>query len=100
MKKRTDILLYTAQQPQLLARIAELARAVSADVPGLRMEVKMTAFPPQLASDPAAALLFDAAWMQRLEGLGYARARSDAPWDSIPSVDVLPAPVDLPSGAR
>jgi len=96
MNRRTTQMLYTTQQPQLLARLNELASAVSTGVPGLRMELRMTAIPPQLASDPAAATMFDAPWMQRLEALGYARALSDAPWDAMPSEALQPAPVALP----
>ena len=96
MNRRTTMMLYTTQQPQVLARLTELASAVTTGVPGLRMEVRMTAIPPQLASDPAAALMFDAPWMQRLEAPGYARAKGDAPWDRIPSEALQPAPVALP----
>lgn len=82
---RGDLLLFWAQQPQIPERLADLARAVSADVPGLRMEVRYTAIPSELAGEPGAAALADEAWMRRLEKLGYDRALSATPWDEITS---------------
>lgn len=78
---RTEALLFTGQQPQLLTRLVELARAVTSDVPGLRLEFHATTIPQALASDPGASALFDQNWMIRLEQIGYDRARGNAPWD-------------------
>jgi hypothetical protein len=72
---------------------ADLARAVSADVPGLNVEMRYTAIPSELATEPGANMLFDEAWMLRLEKLGYERARSTSPWDEIGSPYERPAPV-------
>ena len=80
---RTETLLFTGQQPQLLNRLGELARAVSSDVPGLRLELHVTFIPPVLANDPGANALFDRDWMIRLEQIGYDRARGSSPWDRI-----------------
>jgi predicted acylesterase/phospholipase RssA len=85
ISQRSNGLMFLTHQPQLLARLAELARAVSADVAGLRMEMRYTAPPSDLANEPGASALFDEAWMRRLEQLGVARARGASPWDEIHS---------------
>jgi predicted acylesterase/phospholipase RssA len=85
MNARTLLLLFWLQQPQLLERLDAVARAATAEVPGLRVELRHTMVPAALAADPAAMRLFDREWMVRLDSLGYARARSDAPWDRLPS---------------
>jgi len=87
---RSNTLLFFAQQPQVLQRLSDLARAVSSGVPGLRMEMRVTMVPLELITDPGATKLFDKRWMQRLDSLGYARARSASPWDSIPSAYARP----------
>ncbi|MGH7418438.1 MAG: hypothetical protein ACREKB_11740, partial [Candidatus Rokuibacteriota bacterium] len=89
---RGNLLLFWAQQPQIPERLADLARAVSAGVPGLRMEVRYTAIPSELAGEPGAAALADEAWMRRLEKLGYDRALSATPWDEIISPYQRPRP--------
>jgi hypothetical protein len=93
--QRSNGLMFLTQQPQLLARLAELARAVSADVPGLRIDMRYTAPPAELATEPGASALFDEAWMLRLEQLGFTRARGASPWDEIDSPYESP-----PSGER
>lgn len=80
---RGHLLLFWAQQPQIPERLADLARAVSAAVPGLRMEVRYTAVPSELAGEPGPASPADEAWMRRLERLGYDRALGPTPWDEI-----------------
>lgn len=82
---RGNLLLFWTQQPQIPERLADLARAVSAGVPGLRMQVRYTAIPSELAGEPGAAALADEAWMRRLEQLGYERALGTTPWDEITS---------------
>jgi hypothetical protein len=82
---RGNLLLFWTQQPQIAERLADLARAVSAGVPGLRMQVRYTAIPSELAGEPGAAALADEAWMRRLEQLGYDRALGTTPWDQIVS---------------
>ena len=79
---RTSLILLAAQQQQTLEYLTTLARAVNGDVPEVRLEVRYTAVPDSLATDPAATKLFDKGWMQRLETLGYERARSGSPWDA------------------
>lgn len=84
MHDRAFLLLFWTQQPQLLQRLTELARAVNADVDGLRMELRFTTMPAAVASDPAADKLFDRDFMRRLETLGYERALGATPWDATP----------------
>ncbi len=81
---RSNLLLFWAQQPQLLQRLTELTRAVDAGVDGLRMEMHFTEIPADVADDPDAMKLASHAFMQRLEQLGYEKGRSAAPWDTIP----------------
>ncbi|MEP6766526.1 MAG: patatin-like phospholipase family protein, partial [Gemmatimonadaceae bacterium] len=85
LSSRATLLLLFAGQPQVLNRLTELSRAVSADVPGLKMEVHVTAIPAHFASEPGAAKLFDTKWMISLEKVGYERARSTSPWDTVVS---------------
>lgn len=85
IQRRSNTVLFWGQQPQLLDRLATLARAVSADVPGLRLTLRYTAVPSALSLEPGADKLFDEAWMRRLDALGYERARGVTPWDVIPS---------------
>ena len=75
-------LLTVFQHPLLLPRLAELADGVSAATDGVRMEMHFTAIPAAVANDPAAFKLFDRDFMQRLEQMGYARARSATPWEA------------------
>ena len=93
IQARSNGLLFGTQQSQVVRRLAELARAVTADAPGLRMEFHYTAVPSELATAPGADKLFDAAWMRRLEVLGYDRARSAAPWDALPSAYERPSSI-------
>lgn len=93
LTRRMLMLLYNAQQPQILASLKTMAHAVTTNVPGLLVEVRHTGIPSYLAEDPAAKALVDAEWMQRLEKLGYERARSASPWDfGGPGPYVRPAP--------
>lgn len=82
---RGTSMLFASHQPQMLELLAERARTVSRDVAGLRMEMRATAIPAELASAPEADKLFDGGWMRRLEEIGYNRARGDSPWDVVPS---------------
>ena len=82
---RTNMLLFYAHQPQTLELLDALARAVSANVNGLRVEFRLAALPSEQALVPGAAKLFDRAFMAHLDSLGYAKARSAAPWDVVPS---------------
>jgi hypothetical protein len=50
------------------------------------MEMHATSIPVDLAAaEPGNDLLFSGPWMRRLEDLGYSRARSNQPWDVLPS---------------
>ena len=90
--QRGSLLLFWTQQSRLLSRVAEQARAVSSDIPGLSMEMRYTAVPSELATEPGANSLLDTAWMLKLEKLGYERARSASAWDEIVSPYERPAP--------
>ncbi len=85
ISSRSNELLFWAAQPQALQRLQDLARAVSADVPGLSMQVRIAQPHASLATEPGADKLFNRDWMQRLEQIGYDQARSRSPWDSVTS---------------
>lgn len=85
ISQRSSEILFWAAQPQVLQRLQELAVAVSTSVPGLALQVRIAQPQASLASEPGADKLFDKAWMQRLEQIGYEQARSATPWDSITS---------------
>jgi len=89
--QRAGLLLFLTKNPQLHEYLATLARAVSTDVPGLRMEVRVTSVPAELLGQPGANALFDRGWMRRLLDVGYARAQSALPWDSVPGPYSRPA---------
>jgi predicted acylesterase/phospholipase RssA len=82
--RSTGVLLFT-QQPQLLERLELLAQTVTDRVPGLAMEMRFTAVPEQYQNTPGAEKLFDEAWMQKAESIGYARGQGAAPWDKVVS---------------
>lgn len=86
---RWSTLSFFMHQPQVLEGLEYLAAAASA-VPGLSMQMRWTAIPSETALDPAAASLFDKAWMLRLEQLGERRAAGRQPWDSVVSPYVRP----------
>ncbi len=83
VSRRGTLILFWSQQAPLLAALADLSRAVTSSVPGLRVEIRSTSIPSHLALDPAADRLFDAGWMEKLEKLGFERASSAAPWDEV-----------------
>jgi hypothetical protein len=88
---RGNLTIFFAQLREMVERLHDLARAVSAAVPGVTLEVRHTAIPAELSLDPAAPKLFDRAFMARLDSVGYARARSASPWDAPPSPYLRPA---------
>ena len=91
--QRNNGVTFWAQQPQLIARLTDLAHRVNAEVPELHMEFRHVAVPWALSSEPGADKLFDGAWMQRLETLGYERAQSATPWDTVvPTPYAVPGP--------
>lgn len=83
MGGRGTALLFYGQQGQLIERMETLARAVTAGVPGVRLEFRASVIDASLATAPGAQKLFDRAWMRRLELIGYERARSATPWDVV-----------------
>jgi hypothetical protein len=82
---RSTGLLFYLHQPSTLDRLQNLARAVSAEVPGVRMQVRVSALPNSESTTPGADKLFERWFMQRLDSIGFAKARSRAPWDVVPS---------------
>lgn len=85
MSARSTGLLFYLHMPSTLDRLQNLARAVSADVPGVRMQVSVAALPSSESVTPGAEKLFERQFMQRLDSIGYAKARSASPWDVVPS---------------
>jgi predicted acylesterase/phospholipase RssA len=90
MSARTSLLMLSAQHPQVVHLLNALAQAVTTGVAGLKFEARYTAIPVALSTEPAASKLFDKGFMQRLETLGYERARGAAPWDSTISAYARP----------
>ena len=88
---RWSTISFYMHQPQVLEGLDYLARAATAEIPGLTMRMQWTAIPSEVALDPKASSLFDKEWMQRLEELGVTRAKSEKPWDTIHSPYVRPA---------
>lgn len=89
---RSNAMLFYAHQPQTLELLDVLSRAVSASIPGLRVEFRVATLPDEQALVPGAAKLFDRTFIKQLDELGFAKARSASPWDSIPSSYQRPAP--------
>lgn len=87
---RSTMLLFYLHQPSTLQKLDYLARAVTAEVPGLRLEMRVTAIPSEQSVAPGANKLFNRSFMQRLDSLGFARAQSGNPWDVVPSAFVRP----------
>lgn len=85
ISRRSTELLFWGPQPAAVTRLQELAEAVTAGVPGFAMTVRVAAPDASLAQQPEADKLFDGPWMQRLETIGYDRARSANPWITMTS---------------
>jgi predicted acylesterase/phospholipase RssA len=85
ISQRSTGVMFFSQQPQFLERLELLAQTVTDRVPGLPMEMRFTAIPEQYQNTPGAEKLYDEAWMQKAESIGYARGQSTAPWDKIVS---------------
>lgn len=83
--KRSTALLFYLHQSSTLANIENLSRAVSERVPGVRMDLRVALLPDGEALVPGAKKLFDARFMQRLDSIGFAKARGASPWDRVPS---------------
>ena len=91
ISSRSTALLFYSHQPETLSALSNLSRAVSSQIPGIRMELRVAELPAWFSTEPGAEKLFDRQFMQRLDSLGYAKARSSAPWDSIPTAFARPA---------
>lgn len=85
ISSRSTALLFYAHQPASLEALENLARAVSDRVPGVRMQVKVAAIPSEESVFPGANALFERRFMQRLDSLGFSKAQSAAPWDTLTS---------------
>ena len=86
MTRRAGLLMLWTHQARELEQLATLAAAVTTGLPGLRMELRITAPPASVAADaPPDDKLIDEEWMRRLEQLGRDRALGTSPWDPIPS---------------
>ena len=85
-------LSFYSHQPQVLEGLDNLARAASAELPGLTMQMRWTAVPSEVALERGADTFFNKQWMLRLEQLGEQRARAAHPWDVLVSPYVRPAP--------
>lgn len=83
ISSRSTALLFYAHQPATLAALENLARAVSNQVPGIRMQMRLAVIPSDESVFPGANALFDRRFMQRLDSLGFAKAQSVAPWDTL-----------------
>jgi hypothetical protein len=83
MSERSQALFFRSTQAELVERVSDLTRAVSGGVRGLRMQLRVTMIPPELAEEPGANATYDPAWMLRLEQIGYERARGESAWDRV-----------------
>lgn len=90
MSSRSTAMLFYLHQPSTLAGLENLARAVSADVPGVRMQIRVAALPASESMSPGADKLFERRFMQRLDSIGFAKARRADPWDSVIGAFVRP----------
>lgn len=90
--RRSNLLLFWTHQLQYLVGLRDMVRAVNAEMPGLRLELRYTAIPSELANEPGAADLFNQEWMTRIEKFGFERAQSDRPWDEITTPFARPVP--------
>ena len=85
ISSRSTALLFYAHQPTSLTALENLARAVSDRVPGVRMQVRVASVPSEESLSPGANALFARPFMQRLDSLGFRKAQSASPWDSLAS---------------
>ncbi len=83
ISSRSTSLLFYLHQSATLAGLENLARAVSAEVPGVRMQVRVATLPASESTSPGADALFERRFMQRLDSIGFARAQRAAPWDTV-----------------
>ncbi|PUA19081.1 patatin-like phospholipase family protein [Glaciimonas sp. PCH181] len=91
--QRSNSLMFWNHQLLYLAGLNDLIRAVNAEVPELRLEMRYTAIPSELANAPGAAALFNEEWMTRIEKFGFERAQGANPWDTTTTPHARPLPV-------
>lgn len=90
--RRSNLLMFWTHQLQYLVGLSDMVRAVNAEMPGLRLEMRYTAIPSALANEPGAVDLFNQEWMTRIEKIGFERAQSDRPWDEVTTPFARPVP--------
>jgi predicted acylesterase/phospholipase RssA len=90
MDARSTALLFYLHQPATLTGLQNLQRAVSAEVPGVRMELRVATLPAEQSVAPGADKLFERRFMQRLDSIGFTKATSASPWDVVPSAFARP----------
>jgi predicted acylesterase/phospholipase RssA len=83
ISSRSTALLFYLHQSSTLAGLENLARAVSAGVPGMRMQVRVATLPASESTSPGADALFERRFMQRLDSIGFVRAQRPTPWDTV-----------------
>jgi hypothetical protein len=81
--ERANTLSFIASQAELVERLTNLAYAINGGVGGLRMQLKITNIPAELAEEAGASDDYDDTWMSRLEQVGYDRALGDSGWDRV-----------------
>lgn len=86
ISSRSNEMLFYAHQPQTLELLETLSHAITTSVSGITMQFKLAALPSDQSLVPGAQKLFDRAFIQHLDSLGYAKAISAGPWDVVPSV--------------
>ena len=82
---RANLMLFYTHQPQTIELLDALARAVSGQIPGMKVEFLVSTVPSDQARQPGAEKLFDRDFMHQLDLVGFAKAQSTAPWDALPS---------------
>ena len=82
---RANLMLFYTHQPQTIELLDALARAVSGQIPGMKVELLVSTVPSDQARQPGAEKLFDRDFMHQLDLVGFAKAQSTAPWDALPS---------------
>lgn len=83
ISQRTSVVLFYTLQQETIERLRLLAHVVTNDVPGVRMELRVTYLPNSLSTEPGAQALFDGPFIRRVEQLGFERAQGTTPWDII-----------------
>ena len=90
---RANFMLFYSHQPQTLELLDALSRAVTTGVHGMKVEFRVATQPAELALLPGADKLFDHAFVQKLDSLGFEKGRGDKPWDALPSAFSRPATI-------